>query len=61
VLGHPAAAVAWLADTLSERGVALEPGHVVLPGACTRAVEMSAGDVVAADFDVLGSVSVTFA
>jgi 2-oxopent-4-enoate hydratase len=60
VLGHPAAAVAWLANTLGERGVSLEPGHVVLPGACTRAVEVSAGEVVAADFDVLGPVSVTF-
>jgi 2-keto-4-pentenoate hydratase len=60
VLGHPAAAVAWLANTLGERGVSLEPGHVVLPGACTRAVAVSAGDHVVADFDVLGPVSVTF-
>jgi 2-keto-4-pentenoate hydratase len=60
VLGHPAAAVAWLADTLGKRGVTLEPGHVVLPGACTRAVEVAAGDVVTADFDVLGSVSIAF-
>ncbi|GAB3969702.1 2-keto-4-pentenoate hydratase [Actinoallomurus sp. CA-150999] len=60
VLGNPAAAVAWLANTLGERGVSLEPGHVVLPGACTRAVDVVAGDVVTADFDVLGPVTVTF-
>ncbi|MEU9433292.1 hypothetical protein [Streptomyces sp. NPDC048252] len=28
VLGHPAAAVAWLADTLASFGAALEPGHL---------------------------------
>ncbi|MCX4767780.1 hypothetical protein OG562_43870 [Streptomyces sp. NBC_01275] len=29
VLGHPAAAVAWLADTLAAFGIDLEPGHLV--------------------------------
>ena len=60
VLGNPVIAVAWLANTLARFGVALEPGHVVMPGSCTRMVPVSAGDVVRADFDVLGHVSVRF-
>ena len=54
VLGHPAAAVAWLANTLAERGVALEAGHLVLPGSCTRAVPVTPGSTVRAEFDGLG-------
>jgi len=58
--GHPAAAVAWLANKLSEFGAALEPGDVVLSGAVTAAVDVAAGDVVEAHFDRLGSVRVKF-
>ena len=36
ILGHPAASAAWLANTLSTFGVALEPGDIVLPGTCMR-------------------------
>ena len=60
VLGNPVIAVAWLANTLARFGVTLEPGHVVMPGSCTRMVPVSAGDVVRADFDVLGHVSARF-
>jgi 2-keto-4-pentenoate hydratase len=60
VLGNPLAAVAWLANTLGERGLALEAGHVVLPGACTRAIPFAAGDTVEAAFDGLGSVAARF-
>ncbi len=31
-MGHPAAAVAWLAGALAARGEALEPGSIVLTG-----------------------------
>ena len=61
VLGHPALAVSWLAEQLAERGQALEPGQVVLPGACTRAVPVTAGDTVTGEVDGLGAVSVRFA
>jgi 2-keto-4-pentenoate hydratase len=44
-----------------ERGQALEPGQVVLPGACTRAVPVTAGDTVTGEVDGLGAVSVRFA
>ncbi|MGN9760039.1 2-keto-4-pentenoate hydratase [Streptomyces sp. SD31] len=60
VLGHPAAAVAWLANTLAAFGTALEPGHLVLPGAMTTAPFVSAGRRTEARFGCLGAVSVTF-
>lgn len=60
VLGNPVTAVAWLARTIGTFGVSLEPGHVVLPGSCTRAVPVQAGDAVRADFDTLGHVDVSF-
>jgi 2-keto-4-pentenoate hydratase len=59
-LGNPVTAVAWLVNKLFTFGAALEEGQVVLPGSCTRAVDVSAGDHVRADFDVLGHVSVSF-
>ncbi|MER7793191.1 fumarylacetoacetate hydrolase family protein [Streptomyces sp. NPDC097640] len=60
VLGHPAAAVAWLANTLATFGTALEPGQVVLPGAMTTAPSVRAGQRAEARFGGLGPVSVTF-
>ncbi len=60
VWGHPAAAVAWLANKLAELGSALEPGDIVLSGAVTAAVDVGPGDVVQAHFDRLGSVSAKF-
>jgi 2-oxo-3-hexenedioate decarboxylase/2-keto-4-pentenoate hydratase len=60
VLGHPATAVAWLANRLSALGVQLEAGHVVMPGSCTKAVDVTAGDQVRADFGELGTASVRF-
>lgn len=60
VLGNPATAVAWLANKVNEFGVRLEPGHVILPGSCTRAVDVAAGDAVTAEFARLGSVTVSF-
>lgn len=61
VLGNPAEAVAWLANALAELdGSGLQAGHVVLPGSCTRAVSLAAGQTATASFSQgLGSVSVT--
>jgi 2-oxopent-4-enoate hydratase len=41
ILGHPARSIAWLANRISEFGIALEPGHIVLPGTCTRSIRIS--------------------
>jgi 2-keto-4-pentenoate hydratase len=60
VLGSPVNALVWLANTLGEKGIALEAGHVVLPGALTAAVPVCAGTAVTARFARLGPVSVTF-
>ena len=60
VLGHPAAAVAWLANKLSEFGVVLKAGEVVLSGAFSAAVTPVAGDYFEACFDRIGTVSVRF-
>jgi 2-keto-4-pentenoate hydratase len=60
VLGNPVTSVAWLAQTIGRFDLVLEPGHVILPGSCTRAVPVQAGDSVHADFDELGPVDVSF-
>jgi 2-keto-4-pentenoate hydratase len=57
-LGDPVRVVAWLANTLGELGVALEPGHLIMTGALHAAVPMQAGDVFRAEFDRLGPVTV---
>lgn len=61
VLGNPVTAVAWLANKLHTFGVTLDAGHVILPGSCTRAFEVKAGDHVRAEFSTLGPVEVRFA
>lgn len=60
VLGDPVRALAWLANTLGARGVALHAGDVVMPGSCTSAVTAAPGDTFRADFAGLGSVTVAF-
>ncbi|MFD4259203.1 2-keto-4-pentenoate hydratase [Streptomyces sp. NPDC058534] len=60
VLGDPAVSVAWLARTVARFGVPLRKGHVVLPGSCTRAVDVTAGQTFTAEFTGLGPVSLSF-
>ena len=60
VMGHPAAAVAWLVRKLHERGKGLEAGHVVMAGGMTEAIPVAPGDTVVARFDRLGSVEIPF-
>lgn len=57
-LGSPLGVVTWLANTLGEVGIGLEPGQVVMSGALHAAVAMAAGDVFRAHFDRLGPVTV---
>jgi 2-keto-4-pentenoate hydratase len=61
VLGSPITSLVWLANTLGARGVTLEAGHVVLPGAVCAMVPVTAGDTVTATFAGLGSVTARFA
>lgn len=64
VLGDPTTAVAWLARKVAGFGVRLRAGNVVLPGSCTRAIDVSAGQRFDAEFSVagnaLGAVSLSF-
>lgn len=59
-LGNPLTAVAWLANTLADYDVALQPGWFIMTGALHRAFPVESGDVVRADFDRLGPVTVRF-
>jgi len=59
-LGNPVGALAWLANTLAQYGVTLEPGHFVMTGALHAAFPISPGDVVRAEFDRLGPVTARF-
>jgi 2-keto-4-pentenoate hydratase len=56
VLGHPARAVAWLANKLGELGTTLRRGSVVLSGAISAAVAIAPGDRVRVSFGRLGAV-----
>jgi 2-oxo-hept-3-ene-1,7-dioate hydratase len=60
VLGHPAIAIAWLANKVGKFGVTLESGHLMLSGSFTRPVWANKGDTLHADFGSLGTVSVQF-
>ena len=60
VLGHPAMAIAWLANKVGRFGTVLEPGHLMLSGSFTRPVWANKGDTLHADFGPLGSVAVQF-
>ncbi|MEU0844476.1 2-keto-4-pentenoate hydratase [Streptomyces sp. NPDC005962] len=41
ILGNPFAATAWLCNRLAAYDIAFEPGQVILPGSCLRAVPMN--------------------
>jgi 2-oxo-hept-3-ene-1,7-dioate hydratase len=60
VLGHPALAIAWLANKVGPFGVTLEAGHFLLAGSFTRTVAVKKGDTVHADYGPLGAISVHF-
>jgi 2-oxopent-4-enoate hydratase len=60
VLGHPAEAVAWAANTLGPLGVTLEAGQLIMPGAMHASIPAVRGDRFEARFDRLGSVRVRF-
>ena len=60
VLGDPRVALAWLANELRRLGITLRAGQVVTTGTCHPPLPIRAGDHVAADFGVLGNVSVGF-
>jgi 2-keto-4-pentenoate hydratase len=60
VLGDPRVALAWLANELRGLGITLKAGEVVTTGTCHPPLPIQAGDRFAADFGLLGKVSIGF-
>src|SRR6476660_1879100 len=60
VLGDPRIALTWLANELRQLGVTLRAGQIVTTGTCHPPLPIQSGDFCAADFGVLGKVSVRF-
>jgi 2-oxopent-4-enoate hydratase len=61
ILGHPANGVAWLANKLSQFGIALQAGEIILPGTCTRCFRIAGHRTATGRIAGLGDVSITLA
>ena len=59
-LGHPASAVAWLANTLGPLGISLAAGEVILSGSLATLVPVAAGDHLRVSIGGIGECSVRF-
>lgn len=59
-LGHPANAVAWLANTLGRLGVPLKAGELILSGALAGLVPIEPGDQLSMTIGGLGGCSIRF-
>jgi 2-keto-4-pentenoate hydratase len=60
VLGDPRIALAWLANELRQLGLTLRAGEVVTTGTCHPPLPIHSGDLIEADFGLLGKVSAGF-
>lgn len=60
VLGDPRTALTWLANELSAIGVGLATGQTITTGTCLIPLDVNPGDLVSADFGVLGRVACRF-
>ena len=61
ILGHPLAALAWLANALAARGRSLAAGEFVLLGSVVQTRWVEAGDLVEVEIEGLGQASCHFA
>jgi 2-oxo-3-hexenedioate decarboxylase len=57
ILGHPANAIAWVANKLAEGGDYLPAGSFILPGALANAHPVAAGDTLRVEIDRVGSLT----
>lgn len=60
VQGHPAEAVAWLANTLGTFGMPLRAGEIILSGSLVPLVPAQAGDRFELTIEGIGSASISF-
>lgn len=58
-LGHPANAVAWLANTMGALGIALKAGEIILSGALSALVPLAPGDVLSMTIGGIGGVQLS--
>lgn len=56
ILGNPLAATAWLANRLAAYDIQFEPGQVIMPGSCLRALPMEEAGHWSCSFDGFGTV-----
>ncbi len=61
VQGHPAAAVAWLANTLGKFGIPFRKGEIILSGSLVPLIPANAGDSFELSIGGIGAASVRFA
>jgi 2-keto-4-pentenoate hydratase len=59
-MGHPLAALAWLANNLAQRGQAIRAGQFVFTGSVVETKWVNRGDRVEMEIEGLGSVAATF-
>jgi 2-oxo-3-hexenedioate decarboxylase/2-keto-4-pentenoate hydratase len=60
VMGHPFAALAWLANNLAQRGQAVRAGQFVFTGSVVETKWVNRGDRVDMEIEGLGSISAAF-
>lgn len=60
VQGHPATAVAWLANTLGEFGIPFLAGELILSGSLAPLLPIEAGDRFTMTIDGIGSAAIGF-
>ena len=60
VMGNPINSLTWLINNMALAGKSLAKNHYVSTGTCTRAIPISKGDYVKADFGKLGIVNFVF-
>lgn len=56
IMGHPARAVSWLGNRLSDVDETLEEGELVMTGGITAAIDIEPGDVYHVKFGDIGSI-----
>ena len=60
VQGDPLTAVAWVANTLGEYGIAFDSGDIILSGSLVPLEPINAGDVFSLELSSVGSASISF-
>ena len=60
VMGNPINSLTWLINNLASVGKVLPKNHYISTGTCTKAIPISKGDKITADFGKLGIVGFDF-